>query len=191
MGRRFIVRALLGPLVAAVGCCGTPPGLSPDALAQLERVDQGGTSLYHRPGELTSTERDAILGDLVLAREGVGRRVGLPTPELGVVLYEPCGVPGASGELYLQTLAVFGADGRVVFRYPWPSDASLRGSLLGTTAHEVAEATVLDQVTMLDPHLRWIHDGIAEALEHQTLRELDRQAARSALEKNLLLLRRR
>jgi len=100
-------------------------------------------------------------------------------------------VPGASGELYLQTLAVFGADGRVVFRYPWQGDGALRGALLGTTAHETAEATVLDQVTMLDPHLRWVHDGIAEALEHFTLRELEPQAARVALEKNLLLLRQR
>jgi hypothetical protein len=142
-------------------------------------------------GELSPDVARGALSRVAGVREHVSALIGLPTPTLGVVLYEPCGVPGAAGELYLQTLAVFGSDGRVTFRYPWLPDGSLEGSLVGTAAHEVAEAAVLDQVTVLDPYLRWVHDGIAEALEHAALRVHAGATAKSALEKNLLLLRQR
>src|SRR5437016_4198482 len=55
--------------------------------------------------------------------------------------------------------------------------------LRGTVAHEVAEATVLTRVPILDPYLRWMHDGIAESVEYRVLQQLDPKAASATLDR--------
>jgi hypothetical protein len=52
-----------------------------------------------------------------------------------------------------------------------------------TIAHEVAEATVLTRVPIIDPYLRWMHDGIAESVGYRVLCRFDPKGAAAMLDR--------
>lgn len=55
--------------------------------------------------------------------------------------------------------------------------------LRGTIAHEITESTVVTRVPIVDPYLRWLHDGIAESVEHRVLKRLDPRTAAADVER--------
>lgn len=184
--RLSLVTALaLLPLAA---CYVAPPGLSDEELRQLTHVEQDGVRVYWRQDELQKEQVTRVLPRLASVARTVSERIGCAPPPAAVVLWVPGGVRGSGRDPIHTTHGIF-SGGRVTFRYPWePDDPEALAPLLGTAAHELAEAAVLRQVTAIDPYLRWFHDGLAELVEHQVLVLTDPEAARSALERGLELL---
>lgn len=180
----LLLAALAGP-----GCYAPPPGIDDPDLVQLENVSLGRAWIYYRKGDLTADEARALASDVAGVREGVGKRTGVEPPRAEVVVYAPSGPPSTAEPFVHPTLARADRE-HVRFRYPLAEDDPLgRSQLLGTVGHEVAEATVLGAVEAIDPHVRWLHDGIAELVEHEVLVERDPATARRLLDRALDFVR--
>ncbi|MCA8920429.1 MAG: hypothetical protein KDD82_01395 [Planctomycetes bacterium] len=178
-------RPILGVLLATplAGCAAGPPTMA--ERATMQHVSLGEVSLYFRPAELERPWVEGLARDVSEVRASVGGRLRRRPPEAELLLYEPAGVAGAGEPEVLQTLATLEGE-RVVFPYPVNVDnEGTHQQLLNTVAHELSEATVLRSVTVLDPYLRWVHDGIAEFTEHEVCIARNLDAARKALELGL------
>lgn len=172
---------LLVLLLPLAGCVAGPPSLA--ERASMERVELGEVSLFYRPAELERPWVQGLATEVADVRRSVGDRLRRQPPEVELLLYEPPGVIGAGEPEVFQTLASLEGT-RVVFPYPVVADEAQQ-QLLNTVAHELSEATVLRSVTVLDPYLRWVHDGIAELVEHEVSMRRDLDASRQALELSL------
>jgi hypothetical protein len=162
-----------------VGCPSTPPGLSDGEVQVLAHVEGARSTLYYRDGELELTQVEELLPLVEGVRSEVEAELGAVAPRTELILYQRSGLGG--GSLIHHTECIFEND-RIRFRYPYDEEDPLsQGQLLGTVAHEVAEATLLSQVTVIDPYLRWAHDGVAELVEHQVLCVRDVEVARTLL----------
>ncbi|MEZ6184355.1 MAG: hypothetical protein R3F62_04995 [Planctomycetota bacterium] len=177
MHRRLLLTTALATLA---GCVAGPPTLA--ERATMERVVLGDVSVYFRPDELERPWVEGVARDVAGVRRSVAERLRRRPPDAELLLYEPPGVAGAGEAEVVQTLATLEGN-RVVFPYPVSatSETSQR-QLLNTVAHELSEATVLRSVTVLDPYLRWVHDGVAELIEHEVSALRDPAAARLGLE---------
>lgn len=180
-----VLRLALGvTLLSLAGCLAQPPGLDDAVIEHLESVwtsDRATRVIYH---EVERATAESLLPELASVQTDVGERLGLVPPRAEVLIYATSGPPAGDGEHVLETRCdlAHGPDGwRIRFRYPWTEQPETRRRLVGTAAHEVTEATVLLQVTALDPYLRWMHDGIAELMEHEVLLRRDPAAARASL----------
>jgi hypothetical protein len=189
-------RSLIALLPLLAGCyTGPPPGIDDSDLARLEAdgglVRLGDVRIYFPPTEVSRERAERLAPDVEAIRRHVGERLGTSPPRMQLVVYEPSGPPGAAGPLVDRVLCVFiEGDYTIRFRYPLEDeDALARTQLLGTVAHEVGEATLLGRVTTgdgtLDPYLRWMHDGVAELVEHEALRDRAPEDARLLLERTL------
>jgi len=173
---------LLVLLLSLAGCVAGPPSLA--ERASMQRVVFGEVSLFYRPTELERPWVQDLATEVADVRRSVGDRLHRRPPEAELLLYEPPGVIGAGEPEVFQTLASLEGS-RVVFPYPVVADDGAQQQLLNTVAHELSEATVLRSVTVLDPYLRWVHDGIAELVEHEVSMRRDLDASRQALELSL------
>jgi len=181
-GRRTL--ASLGALgaLALAGCVG-PPGTSDAEVAQLDRVDLSDVCVYYRPDDLAEAQARALAPEVQRVRRDVADMLGVEPPRAELVVYEQ---PGVGSNALVRSTPAEMRDGRVRFRYPWSEgDALLRAQLLGTVAHELAEAALLSRVTVIDPYVRWTHDGVAEVVEHEVLARLDPEACRASLRRVL------
>ncbi len=185
---------LSAPLVLS-GCLVTqPPGLDDAVIQDLESVWSADRAARVICYEVERSAAERLLPDVAAVRSDVHEQLGLSPPRTEVLLYPLRGPQGREGEVVRETRCdlTHGPEGwRLRFRYPWSEEPAHRPTLLGTTAHEVAEATVLLQVTVLDPYLRWMHDGIAELIEHQVLRRTEPSAARLDLQRMVAFLEER
>jgi hypothetical protein len=190
--RRGPARALLVGLVALplAGCFTTPPSIEDDSIIRMENVSLGGSRVYYRD-DVAPERAHAVVQDVEPIRLQVGDLLGVAPPRTQLVVWEPGGPPGAAGPLVDRVLCLFlDRDYTIRFRYPLEDDEPLgRAQLLGTVGHEVAEATVLGLVTTLDPYLRWMHDGVAELVEHEVLAQQDREGARLLLQRTLAFVK--
>lgn len=189
VGARGIRPFVLLAALAGPGCYAPPPGIDDQDLVQLENVSLGRAWIYYRKGDLTSEQARALASDVAGVRAGVGQRTGVEPPRAEVVVYAPSGPPSTAEPFVHPTLARADRE-HVRFRYPLAEDDPLgRAQLLGTVGHEVAEATVLGAVEAIDPHVRWVHDGVAELVEHEVLVERDPATARRLLDRALDFVR--
>ncbi|MBL4847418.1 MAG: hypothetical protein JKY65_18015 [Planctomycetes bacterium] len=175
------VRLRVGLILLAAlplgACVAQPPRLEErHLLANLELRDGTGR-LYYR--DLTIQEAEALGPAVADVHSMVAHCLGFSPPRAELVVY-------AQGRETLGAVRETRCDlerGRsgwqIVFAYPYRADQV--SHLLGTTGHEMAEATVLLRVTAIDPYLRWVHDGIADFAEHEVLRRQDPAAALDSL----------
>lgn len=176
-------------LLGLSGCYMAPPGIEPAQIAGYERLEQGRIRLHWVKGNLDRADVEPLLADLTSVAQEVSARFGCAPPPASVVVWKPPGVAGAGSERVLTTHGALLPGGRVVFRCAWdPGDPGGLYPLLGTCAHELAEAAVLTRVTAIDPYLRWFHDGLAELAEHEVLVAHDPAHARAELERDLRFL---
>lgn len=138
--------------------------------------------VYYR--DLERGDAEQVLPEVAAVHSAVRSHLGFRPPATELVIYEPSGPIGAVGQQVHETRCELDKtpDGWVIgFVYPFNQDPRTLEHLVGTTAHEVAEATILLQVTVLDPYVRWMHDGIAELIEHEVLCRRNPSAARANL----------
>lgn len=190
-------RALLTLLlVTTLAACATPeqngaPG-EPDGHATS--APDGGVTVLYRTVELDATTALAVANEFAVVRAAVAKELGLEgtpneVPRAEIVVYRD---PAWGQEYFLVTHAQI-RDNPLRVHIPCllpPGEndgAAIAQRFRGTVAHEVAEATVLTHVPILDPYLRWMHDGIAESVSYRVLARLDPQAA--ALERDRYLER--
>lgn len=172
---------ILCVLASLTGCYAAPPKWPRDR-ATLAHVELAGTRLYHR--DVDPGAARLLLKDVEAVRAKVRDLLGCPPPRTELIIYSPAGSSGRSGRLVHETRADLLQDERgwvLGFVYPFRDHPTARSRLLETVAHEVAEATVLRQVRALDPYLRWMHDGLADLVEHEVSRGRDPAAARRAM----------
>lgn len=166
------------------GCYTPPPGIEDEQIIRMEKVRQGDAWIYYRGGEVSRERAAALAPDVEAVRVEVGRILGIPAPRAQLVVYPPSGPAGAAGMLVDRVLCLYlEREHTIRFRYPLEDAPLSRAQLLGTVGHEVAEATILGAVTTLDPYLRWMHDGVAEMVEHEVLRQRDPESARLLLQR--------
>lgn len=156
----LLVAALVGALS---GCMTEPPRLEDRHLLAKYELPQGTGCLYYR--DLSPAEAEGLLPALAEVHGRLEGFLGFRPPWAELVLY-------AEGREALSTVRVTRCDlvrghggWQIVFAYPYHAERV--AELLGTTGHELAEATVLLRVTAIDPYLRWVHDGIADFAEHE------------------------
>ncbi|MCO5167036.1 MAG: hypothetical protein M9894_11795 [Planctomycetes bacterium] len=176
-----MTRRALACLLALLplGCYSPPPGIDDAEVLRMEHVRQGDAWVFYRGWDVPRARAAALAPEVELVRLKVGALTGVTPPRAQLVVHGPTGSAGASGPLVDRVACLFiERENTIRFRYPLERDDRLaRTQLLGTVAHEVAEATVLGQVTAVDPYLRWMCDGVAELAEHEVLLEIDRAGA--------------
>jgi len=150
-------------LLSSAGCVTQPPRLEDRHLLANAELPDGTGRVYYRG--LSRAEAEGLLPTVARVHSHVGTFLGFRPPWAELVLY-------AEGRETLSMVRVTRCDlergpggWQIVFAYPYRADRV--GELLGTTGHELAEATVLLRVTAIDPYLRWVHDGIADFAEHE------------------------
>lgn len=140
-------------------------------LAHVELQD-GATRIYYH--NLSRATASSLLGEVADVRSQLQGELGFPPPRAELVVYPREGKGGTVRETRCDLTRDARGRWAIVFAYPLDED---RSSLLGTTGHEMAEAVVLLRVTVIDPYLRWIHDGVAELVEQRVLARCARRAA--------------
>lgn len=185
--------ALLLSLLLLGGCYAPPPGIEDEDVIRMENVRQGDAWIFYRLGDV---DRERVLGlapEVESVRQRVGELTGVAPPSAQLVVFGTNVPPGASGAAVDRVLCLFmERDYTIRFRYPLEDEAPLaRTQLLGTVGHEVAEATVLGQVTTVDPYLRWMCDGVAELVEHEVLLGRAWEDARELLGRTLRFVQER
>lgn len=184
MARRLLLA--LG-LLLCPGCYTPPPGLEDSEIITMEHVREGDASIFYRKSDVPRERAAALAPEVEGVRVEVGTILGVTPPRAQLVVYEPSGPPGAAGLLVDRVLCLYlEREHTIRFRYPLPDDDPLaRAQLLGTVGHEVAEATLLGAVESVDPYLRWMHDGVAELVEHEVQRRRDPEASRLLLQRTV------
>lgn len=172
---------------ALAACATTPPGIDDRDLRSLASVEhEDEVAIYFDAGQFGRGEAERVLAQVAAVRSEVRGALGLEPLLVQLVIYTVPGAPGAAGSVTTEHLSE--TDGVWVrFRYPLPAGGDT-GPFLTTVAHEVAEATLLGEVTVIDPYLRWFHDGVAEMVEHRV--GCERGAAEAALRRSLQLIAR-
>ncbi len=188
MKRAPLAALALGlPLIWA-GCVTTKP-MSEEEIERWPKVTLDTVTVrYKEPDiERAAAERvarevekvhAAVTAELDLAKPGASK-----PPFAEVLLYRDA---GWGQDRWLVTHAVI-IDRPLRVRIPCalPEEdkdgEAIAARIRGTIAHEVAEATVLTSVPILDPYLRWMHDGIAESVEYRVLKKIDPRAAGETL----------
>jgi hypothetical protein len=168
-GLRSAALAGVASLSLVAGCVTQPPRLEDRHLLANAELPRGAGRLYYR--DLSPSEAEGLLPVVAEVHSRVETFLGFRPPWAELVVY-------AEGRESLAMVRVTRCDlvrgpagWQIVFAYPYRADRV--GELLGTTGHELAEATVLLRVTALDPYLRWVHDGIADFAEHEVHLEHD------------------
>lgn len=175
-------------LASAAGCVYTPPpGIEDEDVIRMENVRQGEAWVFYRGWDVPHERARALAPEVEAVRQAVGDAMGVAVPRAQLVVYAPSGPDGSSGPLVDRVPChFFEREYMIRFRYPLEDeDPVARAQLLGTVGHEVAEATVLGQVRSIDPYLRWMHDGIAELVEHEVLRARNVEGARLLLQRTM------
>ena len=189
---------LLSTLVLLVACTsGLPRADDVESLAHVELLDTPSWTndpspvrIYHTADIDPSVARD-LLPQVAAVCSLVSAQLGFAPPRTELVLFELPGPAGGGGHVRETRgdLVQVDTSWRIRFMYPWRESPQAVGQLLGTTAHEVAEATVLLQVTVIDPYLRWLHDGIAELVEHEVLLSVHPDVAAANLRRMVQFVR--
>lgn len=180
----------LAPLLGllAAGCTYTPPpGIEDEDVIRMENVRQGEAWVFYRGWDVPHDRARALAPEVEAVRVAVSEKMGVTVPRTQLVIYAPIGPEGASGPLVDRVPChFFEREYTIRFRYPLEDEDPVgRAQLLGTVGHEIAEATVLGQVRSIDPYLRWMHDGIAELVEHEVLCARNVDGARLLLHRTL------
>ncbi|HBP18372.1 MAG TPA: hypothetical protein DEA08_11355 [Planctomycetes bacterium] len=164
---------LLAGLLLA-GCASQPPRLEDRHLLAHVELDDGAARIYYR--DLPRATASTLLGEVADVRSQLTGELGFTPPRAELVVYPSEGDAKSVRETRCELTRDSAGRGRwvIVFAYPLEDD---RSSLLGTTGHEMAEAVVLLRVTVIDPYLRWIHDGVAELTEQRVLARCARRSA--------------
>ena len=171
-----LLAAALALLVA--GCWSPPPGIDDTDLSNVSLDDAW---VYYREPDVSRDAAVRLVPEVADVRSQVATLLGVPAPRAELVIYQ-APTPTATDALVLHTQCRFDrARGAIRFRYPLEDDALSRAQLLGTVGHEVAEASVLAALECLDPHVRWVHDGIADLMEHEVLVARDPASAATLL----------
>ncbi len=192
------MRRLLPLLVLACAACNTgqPRADDVEGLAHVELIGppaSGSVRIYYTQ-DIEEQDAKSLVPHVAAICSEVGARLGFAPPRAELVIYEPAGPEGARGKHVRETrgdLVQEDTGWRIRFVYPWRDTRQAVSQLLGTTAHEVAEATVLLRVTVIDPYLRWLHDGIAVLIEHEVLARLRPKSARESLGRTRQFVRER
>ncbi len=176
-------RTLLVALLLAAGCVSSAHNQLDDE--SWPKTNGDGVSVHARPGDVDGRAAQLVAKELSAVRATVGEALGLVgsgsgAPPLGeVLLYRDT---GWGQERWLETHATI-LEHPLRVRIPCAlpeADAAgdqIAARIRGTVAHEVAEASVLTRVPILDPYLRWFHDGVAECVAYRVLSRLDAKAA--------------
>lgn len=181
-----LARALLRPArllaaalaLLAAGCWSPPPGIDDTDLSNVALDDAW---VFYREPDVSRDVAERLVPEVADVRSHVAALLGVPAPRAELVVYQ-APTPTATDALVLHTQCRFDrARGAIRFRYPLEDDVLARAQLLGTVGHEVAEASVLSALECLDPHVRWMHDGIADLIEHEVLVERDPASAATLL----------
>jgi hypothetical protein len=174
-------------LLLAAGCA-TPKAPLGD-IETWPKATAAGVIVHYKEGEVGAKDaayvaeqlrlvRDAVALELAPVESGARTRSTVP-PYAEVLLYRDA---GWGQERWLVTHAAI-LERPLRVRIPCALAAEDQGGeaiaarIRETVAHEVAEATVLTNVPVLDPYLRWFHDGVAESVGYRVLRRLDANAA--------------
>ncbi len=176
---------VLGAALATTGCTATSkvPSLE-ERFASFSSVEDEGITLRFDARELAPGDAKLVAHELVLVRGAVAAELCLERPDdapprAEVILYRDA---GWGQERWLLTHAlILERPLRVRIPCALPDDddtpEKIAHRIRGTVAHELAETSVLTRVPILDPYLRWMHDGIAESVEYRVLQKLDPKAA--------------
>ncbi|RMG16404.1 MAG: hypothetical protein D6731_06240 [Planctomycetota bacterium] len=178
------------------GCATLPLPADPARLPRVElALPSAGTLRIYHTADISADLARRLLGHVAAVSTRVQDRLGASPPRTEIVLYRPAGPTASVSEGQVREtradLVQEASGWRIRFSYPWSDDPRDPGQLLGTTAHEIAEATILLNVTVIDPYLRWVHDGVAEFAEHEALRELMPEVARENLRRTINFVRER
>lgn len=175
----------LALLALLAGCYTPPPGIEDEDVIRMENVRQGDVWVFFRPGDIDRERAAALAPEVEGVRQRVGELTGVAPPRAQLVVFDPPGAGGGAPLVDRVVCLFLERDYTIRFRYPLQDEPLARTQLLGTVGHEVAEATVLGQVTALDPFLRWMCDGVAELVEHEVLAGQRREDARELLGRTL------
>jgi hypothetical protein len=193
MRRGFSSVAVVAFALAA-GCQQPSPHgpLGDEELPALNHVESGNAKIYWRKDEIEALVSETapvvspsvpeIAGVFDDVRMRVERLFGLEPPAVEARLYLDRSI---GQERYHVTQAYVVQDPLLrvivpVFYLGDDTPASFLDRARGTIAHEVTEAMVITHVTkfaVLDPYLRWMHDGIAVYAEHAIEAQTDPDAA--------------
>jgi hypothetical protein len=186
--KRFAVILTLAALAA---CATRKASILDEDFDRWQRTTAEGVTVRWRDGEVASSAVETVAREIARVRTAVGEALALvgsasaPPPYAEVILYRDA---GWGQERWLVTHAmILERPLRVRIPCALPEDDQdgdkIAARIRGTIAHEIAEATVLTRVPILDPYLRWLHDGVAESVEYRVLQRLDPQAAADVLQK--------
>lgn len=188
-----VLPALLLTVASLAGCVTTDPPTEPGGKPDGRAVTpDGGVTVLYRSSELRGDLALAVAGELALVRAAVAHELALETapgalPQAEIELRRD----PRSGDDYLIVTHAQILDNPLRVHIPCrvPLDetdaAAIAKRFRGTVAHEIAEATVLTHVPILDPYLRWMHDGIAESVSFRVLQKLDPDSAREERDRYL------
>lgn len=180
--------AVLAVLLALTACATEKPSLSESVIEAWPQVKADGVTVRYKAGDVDRAAAELVAQQVSLVRSAVADELALappasPPPYAEVLLYRDA---GWGQDRWLVTHAVI-LERPLRVRIPCalPEDDQdaerIVARIRGTVAHEIAEATVLTRVPILDPYLRWMHDGIAESVEYRVLLKLDPRAASDTL----------
>jgi len=182
------MRYALLVLALLVGCVTTAKrGISDDELLGWPKATAEGVTVRYKEGDLDQASAEYVARRISLVRSTVASELALvgsaAPPYAEVLLYRDT---GWGQERWLVTHAiVLERPLRVRIPCTLPEEDTdgekMAARIRGTCAHEIAEASVLTRVPILDPYLRWLHDGIAESSAYRVLLRLDPKAAEEML----------
>jgi hypothetical protein len=173
----------------ATACTTTPPRPTLEQRFEtFSSVEDEGVAVRFDEREVTPAIAKQLAKTLVAVRAAVARELALDLkadapPAAEVILYRDA---GWGLERWLVTHAqILERPLRVRVPCALPDDddtaEKIAHRVVGTVAHELAESAILTRVPILDPYLRWMHDGIADSVEYRVLLQLDPAAAAADL----------
>jgi hypothetical protein len=179
--RRVTVAA--GALLALAGCATTQPTHAPEDIDGRVVSPDGSVVVAYNTADVRSESAAFAARDFAVVRDGVARELALEKTPAELLQAEIVVRRGSeSGQSYYMTTHANIVEGprgtplRVRLDWPLKPDETIEGkiaSFRATVAHEITEATLLAHVRLLDPYLRWMHDGIAESVAHRVVARLD------------------
>jgi hypothetical protein len=185
-----VKRLLVALVLVLVGCPGAE--IRDEEIKGLPFVTADGVIVRYRDSEVEKAVAVRVAAELSRVRIAVAEEYALvlssstEMPPLADVVLHKDRLWGQERWLVTHAL-ILEPPLRVRIQCAFPPEdddgSKIADRIRGTVAHEIAEATFLTRVPIIEPYLRWVHDGFAESVAFRVLARVQPRAALEMLER--------